>query len=358
MTAALGRCCSQRCRASAAGCGVARSWKAGWDRAGIARGEQEGGEQEGGTEGEATQAGAQRCGWYSRAGLAALLCGQMVAKILPPDPPPGGEDGDPLDSDAGSGWQRLAGLPGRGPDQGWPESPVAAPAALPPGTRVYAIGDIHGCLNRLVSLHFAIAADLARHPVTRSVLIHLGDYVDRGPDSAGVLWLLSGAVAPKVSERVDLRGNHEAMMQAALAEAASPEEVRLWLDNGGDKALASYGISPQMPRAEWPRHIPALHLSWLAARPSTHAEGGYLFVHAGIRPGIALAEQDPEDLIWIRDPFLYSREAHPLVVVHGHSMVRAPELLKNRIGIDTGAVMGNRLSCLVLEGSTLRFLTA
>jgi len=241
----------------------------------------------------------------------------------------------------------------------WPAAAIPAPATVPTGTRVYAIGDIHGCLEKLVSLHYAVAKDLAARPVARSVLVHLGDFVDRGRDSAGVLWLLSGPIAAKTIDlRVDLLGNHESMMLEALAENASDETVTLWLDNGGIATLKSYGLQPHMPRAQWREIIPAQHLTYMRNLALSHHEGGYLFVHAGIRPGIALPLQSRDDMLWIRDPFLYDRTAHPLVVVHGHSMVRTPEILSNRIAIDTGAVMGNPLSCLVLEEDNLRFLTA
>ena len=240
----------------------------------------------------------------------------------------------------------------------WATHLVTAPASVPPGTRVYAIGDVHGCLKRLVALHYAIAADLAANPIARSVLIHLGDVVDRGPDTAGVLWLLSGPIAPKVRLRVDLCGNHEALMMAALKPEATAADASLWLDNGGTRALASYGINPAMPPDAWRAAIPALHQSYLSSLAQSHAEGGYFFVHAGIRPGRPISAQTRDDMLWIRDEFLYDRTRHPLVEVHGHSMVRAPEILANRIGIDTGAVMDGVLSCLVLEGACLRFLTA
>ncbi len=215
--------------------------------------------------------------------------------------------------------------------------PPLAPATLPPNVRVYAIGDVHGCLDRLVALHWAITADLAARPVAESVLVHLGDYVDRGPDSAGVVWLLTGSVAPAVTRRVDLRGNHEAMMAAALDGNAVPSE-----------ALVS----------AWSASVPLAHRQWIKNRPLLHREGGYLFVHAGIRPGLPVARQLPEDLLWIREPFLSFPDKHPLVVVHGHTPEAAPQIRANRIGIDTGAVMGGDLTCVVLESDRMRFLTA
>ncbi len=234
--------------------------------------------------------------------------------------------------------------------------PTLAPASLRPGLRVYAIGDVHGCLDQLVALHWAIAADLAARPVDESVLIHLGDYVDRGPDSAGVIWLLTGSVAPPVDRRVDLQGNHEAMMLSALS--GQPRPAGLWVDNGGDATLESYGVPHDALPDEWVQGVPLAHRQWMGARPMTHGEGGYLFVHAGIRPGRRIVRQTPEDLLWIREPFLSSQERHPLVVVHGHTPHSSPQVRPNRIGIDTGAFMGGKLTCVILEENRMNFLTA
>ena len=231
-----------------------------------------------------------------------------------------------------------------------------APATLRPGLRIYVVGDVHGCLERLVTLHLAVGNDLSARPVADSLLVHLGDYVDRGPDSAGVLALLTGSLALPVSRRVDLRGNHEAMMLAALSGDSRTAES--WLMNGGTETLESYGISPETPFKRWADYVPVAHRQWIGTLPLTHAEDGYLFVHAGIRPGQPLSKQAEDDLLWIREPFLSSQERHPLVVVHGHTPSPAPEQRPNRIGIDTGAVMGGELTCLVLERDRLFFLSA
>ena len=119
-----------------------------------------------------------------------------------------------------------------------------APGRVPDGRRVYAIGDVHGCLDRLVAMHWAIAADLAANPVRYSVLVHLGDYVDRGPESRQVIELLLGSVAPQVSLRVDLRGNHEAMMRQSLD--GDRRAAGHWLDNGGEQTLESYKVADPM----------------------------------------------------------------------------------------------------------------
>jgi len=232
-----------------------------------------------------------------------------------------------------------------------------APATLPEGLRVYAVGDIHGCLDRLVALEALMAEDAARAPEARKLIVHLGDYVDRGPDSRGVVARLAGP-APFPAERVHLMGNHEAMMRAALAAPENPDLVGHWLRNGGGAALASWGIDVGTEPETWEAAIPPAHRRFLGGLARRHAAGGYLFVHAGIRPGVALDAQDPEDLIWMREPFLSSKADHGAVVVHGHTPVEAPVVRPNRIGLDTGAVFGRRLTCAVLWGDRLRLLQA
>ena len=231
-----------------------------------------------------------------------------------------------------------------------------APAALPPGRRIYAIGDIHGCDARLASLHEAIAEDLACRPVPTPLLLHIGDYVDRGPDSAGVVArLLRGNPIDDVPV-INLKGNHEQTMLDALSgdRAAGTD----WLFQGGRPTLESYGADPDGPRERWAEAMPAEHLGFLHDLAMSHREGGYLFVHAGIRPGVPLDAQAPEDLLRIRQPFLYTDQSFGAVVVHGHTPVKAPVVRANRIDIDTGAVFGGPLTCAVLEGETLGFLTA
>ncbi|MDE2005580.1 MAG: metallophosphoesterase [Rhodospirillales bacterium] len=233
---------------------------------------------------------------------------------------------------------------------------ATAPAALAPGRRVYAIGDIHGCAVRLAALHAVIAEDLAARPAASALVLHIGDYVDRGPDSAGVLAaLIAGPRLPDRVEVVNLMGNHEHTMREALAgERAAGTD---WLFAGGKPTLESYGIDPEGPREAW-AGVPAAHRDFLAGLRMYHEEGGYLFVHAGIRPGIALAAQAPEDLLRIRQPFLYTDQDLGAVVVHGHTPVKAPVVRANRIAIDTGAVFGGALTAAVLEGDRIGFLAA
>jgi serine/threonine protein phosphatase 1 len=234
---------------------------------------------------------------------------------------------------------------------------IPAPASLPPGQRVYAIGDVHGCLDRLAAIHELIAEDLSVRPVAEPALIHLGDYVDRGPDSAGVVArLANGSAVPDVPT-INLMGNHEHMMLAAIASGEA-DATDLWLANGGADSLQSWGVPRSAQPKDWPGYLPRPHLLFLRDLAVRHQVGGYLFVHAGIRPGIALERQIRHDLMWIREPFLSCKESFGIVVVHGHTPRHDPVVRPNRIGIDTGAVMGGMLTCAVLEEDRLGFITA
>ncbi|MFQ6017574.1 MAG: metallophosphoesterase family protein [Kiloniellaceae bacterium] len=238
-------------------------------------------------------------------------------------------------------------------------------ASVPAGTRVYAVGDSHGCLDRLRVLHQAILEDHAGAGLARKVAVYLGDYIDRGPDSRGLIDCLIEQPLPGF-ESVHLKGNHDDFMLRFLA---GEDVLLVWLMNGGDATLRSYGIESAAAgfggldgvawlRAELTARLPDEHRRFLESLRMSHVEGDYLFVHAGIRPGVPLGAQNPEDLLWIREPFLTSDADCGKVVVHGHTPVPAPELRPNRIGIDTGACFGGRLTALVLEGADRRFLQA
>ncbi|MBI5107204.1 MAG: serine/threonine protein phosphatase [Rhodocyclales bacterium] len=234
----------------------------------------------------------------------------------------------------------------------------------PDGTVIYAIGDIHGRLDLLDELHRRILDDAARRSAQRRLLIYLGDLVSRGPDSRGVIervrtWL------PPGFERVALKGNHEDLL--LRAHAGEFAAARHWLDYGGIEALASYGVtvSDKLVREEagigelchrFAAALPAGQLEFLESLRLSHRAGDYYFVHGGVRPGVALDEQNPRDLIWIRKTFLNSEADHGAVVVHGHSISRRPELRPNRIGIDTGAYHSGVLTCLALDGAEQVFL--
>jgi serine/threonine protein phosphatase 1 len=230
-----------------------------------------------------------------------------------------------------------------------------APGTLPPGRRVYAIGDIHGCAEQLAALHDLIAQDLAERPIAAPLLVHIGDYVDRGPDTAGVLArLAAGSPIPGV-ETVNLLGNHEnTMLEALSGERAAATD---WLFAGGRPSLQSYGVDPDSPRETWPAAIPPSHIAFLRGLKLMHREGGYAFVHGGVRPGVPLDQQARDDMLRMRQPFLYSEIDFGAIVVHGHTPVKHAVVRHNRIAIDTGAVFGGPLTCLVLEADTLGFLT-
>ena len=231
-----------------------------------------------------------------------------------------------------------------------------APAVVPPGRRVYAIGDIHGCDAQLANLYEIVAEDLSRRTVDQPVLLHIGDYVDRGADTAGVLRRLLRGSPVAGMEVVNLVGNHDETMLHALS--GDRPAATDWLFAGGRPALESYGIDPDSPREAWPENVPTEHLDFLRNLTLTHREGGYFFVHGGIRPGVPLEQQSREDLLRMRQPFLYSEADFGAVVVHGHTPVKEPVVRHNRVAIDTGAVFGGKMTCLVLEGETLGFLTA
>lgn len=231
---------------------------------------------------------------------------------------------------------------------------LRAPGRMPSGRRAYVIGDIHGCRDKLVTLHGLVAADLAARPTGSAVLVHLGDYIDQGPDSAGVVALLA-AGAPTAGLRiVNLLGDHERMLLDALSgdRAAATD----WLWAGGREALASWGLPGTLPREDWKAALPASHVRWLQSLALQHQEGDYLFVHAGIRPGVPLADQSRDDLVTIRQPFLSTEQNHGLIVVHGHASAPSVQIAANRIGLDTGAGIGGKLTCAVLEDDLMALL--
>ncbi len=234
---------------------------------------------------------------------------------------------------------------------------IQAPGTLPPGQRIYAVGDVHGCLERLEALHALVEEDAASRPTAKPLLLHLGDYVDRGPDSAGVVAKLAAGSPVTQMPTVNLMGNHEQMMLSAVATGDS-DATELWLANGGTDSLLSWGVPRSAQPKEWPSYLPKSHLIFLRDLAPSYEAGGYLFVHAGIRPGIPINRQTRHDLMWIREPFLSCKESFGPVVVHGHTPRQEPIVRSNRIGIDTGAVMGGVLTCAVLEEDRLAFITA
>lgn len=242
-------------------------------------------------------------------------------------------------------------------------SPAEPPAMVPAGTRVYAIGDVHGRYDLLCELEQTIVTHLRQHPVDRAVLIYIGDYVDRGYESRQVIDHLI-APPPAGFERVCLKGNHEDFLLRFLDDTGV---AHMWLVNGGRETLLSYGVAltagldleKQIEGAQTALRncFPDRHREFLQSLPLAHSEGDFLFVHAGVRPGVPMAQQQESDLLWIRDQFLRStKRQEGRVVVHGHTVVSEPDVQANRIGIDTGAFATGRLTCLLIEGADLAFL--
>jgi serine/threonine protein phosphatase 1 len=235
------------------------------------------------------------------------------------------------------------------------------PRSIPEGQRVYAVGDIHGRLDLFDALLGAIAADDAASPFAKTTLVLLGDLVDRGEESAGVI-----ARARELQARCDTRilsGNHEEMFLRSFDDL---EMFRHFIRHGGRETVLSYGVderafneatleeAQELMRAA----VPQEDIDFLESFEDMVVIGDYLFVHAGIDPRVPLAEQKQHHLRWIREPFLSHSEPHELMVVHGHTICDAPEELSNRIGIDTGAFMSGRLTALRLEGESRRFIEA
>ena len=232
------------------------------------------------------------------------------------------------------------------------------PSLLEPGRRIYAIGDVHGHRAKLERMHAHIRDDLALRPIQRPLLVHLGDLIDRGPDSAGCVGLLANGPPLAGVPTVNLMGNHEWMLLHALGTGKGSDADQ-WLDNGGAEALASWGLKSTTKPRDWLAGIPPRSLVLLRDLALHHTAGDYLFVRAGVRPGVALRRQKQQDLLWIRKTFLewdgvMLPEAPGQVIVHGHTPTEAAVLRPNRIGIDTGAGKGGPLTCAVLEGADVR----
>lgn len=237
-------------------------------------------------------------------------------------------------------------------------------ASIPKGERIYAIGDIHGRVDLLSHLHRQIKEDAESAPRNvRKTIIYLGDYVDRGLNSKEVIDLL---LVRDLGDfhTVYLKGNHEEILLAFLKDASIGSG---WFAIGGAATALSYGIRipaehPSSQRFEYVRRelqarVPDDHMRFLSRLELTYQLGSYLFVHAGVKPGVPLDRQSPHDLLWIRDEFRNWNGGFQKVIVHGHSLSHHPEYGNQRIGIDTGAYATNVLTCLVLQDRTHWFLS-
>lgn len=243
-------------------------------------------------------------------------------------------------------------------------APATRPGTVPAGQAVYAIGDVHGRLDLLEDLLVRIREDAAQHPSDSArSLIFLGDYVDRGPESRGVVDAVMSDLPGFTTIR--LLGNHE---EALLSFLDGESDGIDWLSFGGLETLLSYGV-PLRSLPNSGEAVRALQAALIEAVPERHVAffrgcllhytvGDYVFVHAGVRPGITLEKQSQTDLLWIRDDFLRARAALPgRVVVHGHTICDLPQDRGHRINIDTGAFVSGRLTSLVLRGDERRFLS-
>jgi serine/threonine protein phosphatase 1 len=230
---------------------------------------------------------------------------------------------------------------------------------LPSGSRVYAIGDVHGRADLLHETFSKIDSHRHAYPIANAIEITLGDYIDRGPSSFDVIELLLMRIR---GGTICLKGNHETFLLEFLKD---PTILDVWQHCGGLETLRSYGLEPSLnpsPKnqdylaAALADRLPAQHHNFLTALPLCLALDDYYFVHAGVRPGIPLSNQRAEDLLWIREDFLHYEGSFGKVVVHGHTPVSEPEIRNNRINIDTGAFATDNLTCAVFEDDQLLFL--
>ncbi|MFN3846829.1 MAG: metallophosphoesterase [Paracoccaceae bacterium] len=232
--------------------------------------------------------------------------------------------------------------------------------------KTYAVGDIHGHLDLLKGVHQLIADDMARHGAGQ--VVHVGDLVDRGPDSRGVIDFLASGMADG-EDWIVLKGNHDRMFSTFMVDPMAKDDgLRAdlsWLHPrlGGANTLESYGVRNAADRPVAAVHsdavaaVSAEHLAFLASRPTWHRAGDTVFVHAGIRPGVPMPDQRETDLVWIRAPFLDHQDPHEALIVHGHTAIDAPTHYGNRINIDSSAAYGGPLSVIVIEGGEVFHLT-
>ena len=238
------------------------------------------------------------------------------------------------------------------------------PATVPEGRRIYAVGDIHGRADLLETLLQTIRQDAMRQPAKgRPILIFLGDYIDRGFQSKEVIDLLLGDLVSPFETHF-LKGNHEAAMLRFLGEPAIGPR---WAEFGGAETLVSYGVRPPRSRTsldEWAAAseqlnnvLPPTHLAFLMNLKVNVRIGDYMFVHAGVRPGVDLGLQSEQDMLWIREEFLNDRRPLGAVVVHGHTPATRPHRDSRRVGVDTGAYLSGRLTAARFEHDAVEFLS-
>lgn len=241
-------------------------------------------------------------------------------------------------------------------------------ARAPDGMRLYAIGDVHGRLDLLAAMHARITAEIAGDAVADWRIVHLGDYVDRGPDARGVIDFLIAA-RNRDPRNVMLAGNHDIGFLEFLDR---PDPGGLFVNTGGPQTARSYGVdlapnawgffglggkTLKAAHAELLRAVPQSHVDFLRSLPLSAIFGDFFFCHAGIRPGIALEQQATQDLIWIREAFLDNAGLYGKIIVHGHTPNRQAEIKANRVNVDTLACKSGRLTALVVDGSVKSILS-
>jgi serine/threonine protein phosphatase 1 len=243
----------------------------------------------------------------------------------------------------------------------FPKDDGAGEPSVPPGYRVYAVGDVHGRLDLLDEALARIEADIDSRASAQNILVFLGDLIDRGPSSAQVIERVRTYRRPSV-RTVFLSGNHEEVLLRLLR--GEGRFLRDWLSFGGAECARSYGISSTALKRMDPgqavevlrQKIPAHDQAFLKTFVDTFRIGSYLFVHAGVRPGVPLSDQTQADLRWIRRPFLDNDDDHGFIVVHGHTIAEQVDVRANRIGLDTGAYRSGVLTAMGLEGRERWFL--
>ncbi len=236
-------------------------------------------------------------------------------------------------------------------------------SSTPDNTRIYAIGDVHGHIDLLVKLHQKISDDLDKNPIDQHRIIFLGDYIDRGPDSAGCVEYLI-ELSAKNEAVICLKGNHEDKLEKFLKDPVAIADS--FFTYGGGECAESYGVDMAGYRGDRPEtlqkceelnsNIPAHHIEFYAQLARTVTFGDYMFVHAGVRPGVALDQQSSHDLMWIRSEFIPHQGLYEKVIVHGHTPAFPMEILPNRINVDTQAYDTGVLSCIVLEDKEFRVI--
>jgi serine/threonine protein phosphatase 1 len=247
-------------------------------------------------------------------------------------------------------------ISGAGSSKVWPTA-----SKLPPGVRIYAIGDIHGRADLLRNLLSKVDADRKTAAAERTIVVFLGDYIDRGPASRDVIDLLLEYRAR--AETIFLKGNHEEILLEFLGNSSV---LDTWRSCGGFETLVSYGLKPSFSVShgeerklfrEFSEALPDRHLQFLKSLQLYFQFADFLFVHAGVRPRVKLMDQEERDLLWIRDEFLDYPKPFDFFVVHGHTPVYAPDVRSNRLNIDTGAYVTGQLTCAAIEGATVRLLS-